>query len=231
MPEQETEDECKRATGALSVLQIIGCVLGSGLLIVIGLKGFDYFLVAGLHLVPSGQSAAQYYQLGVKYKGAGWTEPARDSLKRAIKLEPQGADGKRAAIYLHAYLPRYAVPQEAVQMNISGFNQAARGHNEQARQTYESCIKQFPKFEWPYGNLAALYISQGKLDEAKQLLKKILDVNPQYVNGWIHLAEANIASQDFKCAAECLNIAAAIDPDNTTVKALKTKIELENQTK
>ncbi len=231
MPEQETEDEYERAHGALSVLQIVGIVLGSGLLVVIGLKGFDYFLVAGLHVVPSGQSAAQYYQLGVKYKGAGRTEPARDSLNRAIKLEPQSVDGKRAAIYLHAYLPRYAVPQEAVQMNISGFNQAASGHNEQAKQTYESCIKQFPKFEWPYGNLAALYISQGKLAEAKELLNKILEVNPQYVNGWIHLAEANIASKDFNRATDCLNTAAAIDPDNAAVKALKTKIEFESQTK
>lgn len=231
MPEQETEDEYKGAPGALSVLQIVGIVLGSGLLIVIELKGFDYFLLARLHVVPSGQSAAQYYQLGVKYKAAGWTEPARDSLNRAIKLEPQGVDGKRAAIFLHAYLPRYAVPREAVQLNISGFNQAATGHNEQARQTYESCIKQFPNFEWPYGNLAALYVSQGKLDEAKELLNKILEVNPHYVNGWIHLAEANIAGKDFKRGMECLNRAAAIDPDNATVKALKTKIELENQTK
>lgn len=231
MPEQETEDEYVRATGTLSVLQIVGIILGSGLLIVIGLKGFDYFMVAGLHLVPSGKSAAQYYQLGVKYKRAGWTEPARDSLKRAIKLEPQSVEGKRAAIYLHAYLPRYPVPQEAVQMNISGFNQAASGHNEQASQTYEYCIKQFPKFEWPYGNLAALYVSQGKLDEAKELLNKILEVNPEYVNGWIHLAEANIAGKDFKRAAECLNSAAAIDPENATVKALKDKIEFENQTK
>ena len=58
MPEQETEDEFMRATGTLSVLQIVGIILGSGLLIVIGLKGFDYFLVARLHLVPSGKSAA-----------------------------------------------------------------------------------------------------------------------------------------------------------------------------
>jgi tetratricopeptide (TPR) repeat protein len=231
LPEQETEDEYTRAPGALSVLQIVGIVLGSGLLVVIGLKGFAYFLVARLHLVPSGQSAAQYYQLGVKYKGAGWTEQARDSLNRAIKLEPQGVDGKRATIFLHAYLPRYAVQQEAVQMNIIGFNQAAGGHNEQAIQTYERCIKQFPKFEWPYGNLAALHVSQGKLDEAKELLSKILEVNPQYVNGWIHLAEANIAGKDFKRATECLNSAAAIDPDNAAVKALKTKIEFENQTK
>ncbi len=231
MPEQEREDECTRAPGALSVLQIVGLALGSGLLVAIGLKGFDYFLVAGLRVVPSGLSAAQYYQLGVKYKRAGRTEPARDSLNRAIKLDPQGVDGKRAAIYLHAYLPQYTVPQEAVQMNISGFNQAAIGHNEQARQTFESCIKQFPKFEWPYGNLAALYISQGKLDEAKELLNKILEVNPQYVNGWIHLAEANIASKDFERAAECLNTAAAIDQDNEAVKALKTKIQFKNQTK
>ncbi len=98
MPEQETEDEHTRPLGALSVLQIVGIVLGSGLLVVIGLKWFGYFLAARLHLVPSGQSAAQYYQLGVKYKGAGRTEPARDSLNRAIKLDPQGVDGKRAAI-------------------------------------------------------------------------------------------------------------------------------------
>ena len=121
-------------------------------------------------VVPEGLTAAQYLDLGKQYKAAGWPEQARDALTRSIKADPEGA-GKEAAIYLRAYIPRYRVPNVAVQMNVRGYNQLARGDQAGAVRTFQDCIAQFPDFEWPYGNLGSVYVEQGRIQEAKDILQ------------------------------------------------------------
>src|SRR5260370_23231543 len=78
-----------------------------------------------VYQVPHGLSAAQYFELGKQYKAAGWPEQARDALTRSINADPQGI-GKKAQIYLRAYIPRDPVSNAAVQQNIAGYNQMAR---------------------------------------------------------------------------------------------------------
>jgi tetratricopeptide (TPR) repeat protein len=169
--------------------------------------------------VPEGMSAAQYLDLGKEYKASGWTEQARDALNRSIKADPEGI-GKKAETYLRAYLPRYPVPAVAVQKNIAGFNQLARGDQEGAIRTFQECILQFPDFEWPYGNLGSVYVQQGRTKEARDILEKALAINPSYVNGWLHLAEAKLKDGDLKGAHEAARMAQQADPDNLLAKLL-----------
>lgn len=151
------------------------------------------------HQVPDGLSAAQYLDLGKQYKEAGWPEQARDALNRSIKADPEGI-GKKAQIYLRAYIPRLPVPDVAAQKNITGYNQMARGDRAGAIRTFEECILQFPDFEWPYGNLGFIYTQQGRTKEARDVLQKALAINPSYVNGWLHMAQAKLKDGDVKGA-------------------------------
>src|SRR5690606_1248922 len=55
--------------------------------------------------VPDGLNAEEYYDLGVRYKEAGWTEQARDALNAAIELDQDGEFGKKALLYRRTKIP------------------------------------------------------------------------------------------------------------------------------
>src|ERR1700722_17370107 len=116
----------------------------------------------------------------------GWTEQARDALLLANEIDPTEV-GPRALRYLKTKIPRHPVPHHAVQKNIEGYSQFLRGDVSGAMKTFEELVDQYPDFEWPYGNLGAVYIKQGKLSNAQSILNKALDINESYLNGWLHL--------------------------------------------
>ncbi len=161
--------------------------------------------------VPANLTAEKYYELGKRYKIAGWTEQGRKSLRMAMELSPDGV-GKKAESYLNAYLPVNEVSQEAITKNIMGVN-LIMVYKDGAINTFNELIRDYPGFEWPYGNLGSVYVKDGKIAEGKALLKKALEINPHYVNAWLHLAEANLRDKDEAAARECVAKALAQDPD------------------
>lgn len=171
------------------------------------------------------EQAQQYYDQGLNYKRLGWTEKARAALNMAIEADPDGV-GKRASIYLKAYIPSHPVEQEFINLNILGYHQMNSNDQDNAIETFKLCIARAPEFEWPYGNLSSVYTEQGKIKEAIEVANKILAKNPNYINGWLHLTRANIAAKDAKSARESLAKAAAIDATNEFIPELKAKIVL-----
>lgn len=176
--------------------------------------------------VPEGLTAAEYYQLGVQYKAMGWTEQARDALNLAHEMDGDGEIGRIAYRFLRTKLPRFPVPLLAEQKNIEGFNQMATGNKEAAKQTFRELIRDFPDFEWPYGNLSVLYLQENQTAEAKNLLVRALEINPDYVNGWLHMAAARSMDMDFDGARKCVK--RALDADPSDVAALAMKEALDN---
>ncbi|MGD9680920.1 MAG: tetratricopeptide repeat protein [Candidatus Obscuribacterales bacterium] len=160
--------------------------------------------------VPEGLSGDQYYELGKRYKLAGWIAQSKRALRLAIVLDPDGA-GKSAQVYLNAYLPRNDIPEEAVRENIAAVNQSLIDRKG-AEKAYRELIEKYPDFEWPYGNLGHLFVEDGRLDEAKEILGQALSLNPQYTNGLIHLAAAHWNDGDQKSADDLLRQVLAIDP-------------------
>jgi tetratricopeptide (TPR) repeat protein len=175
--------------------------------------------------VPEGLSAEEYLKLGKRYKEAGWMEQSRDALQFAIESDPEGETGLLAQRFLRTKLPRRPVPLVAERENICGFNQMFAGDLETARKTFESLIKTYPDFEWPYGNLGSLLIRQGEFERALEILDQALEINPHYVNAWLHRARAMAILSRFEGAQECLDRAMDADPDDHTVKSIKTLID------
>lgn len=174
--------------------------------------------------VPQDLTAQEYYDLGVQYKTIGWTEQARDALTYSFELDPDGDIGKRARRYLQTKIPRHPVPLVAEQRNVEGFNERMSGQIRAAQLTFEKLIEDYPQFEWPYGNLGSIYIMQGKLDLAKRILKKALEINAYYVNARLHLCRAQILASEFDDARKNLEAVSEIDPD-TPVQELSATLE------
>lgn len=179
--------------------------------------------------VPEGLSPKDYLSLGIKYKSLGWTEQARDAFTLAHEIDEAGDVGETARRYLKTKIPRYPVPLVAEQKNIQGFNLMAMGDTDAAKKTFEELIKQFPDFEWPYGNLSVIYLEDGQTLEAKELLARALKINPNYVNGWLQLATAKGLEEDYDGAEECVNRALESDPeDSLSMNMKKALTQLKN---
>ncbi len=193
---------------------------GSAVRILILLIAMPAILIGGSHLlggvppekVPTGLTAQKYYDLGVDYKGVGWTEQSRESLKLAIKLDPDGV-GKKAKLYLRTKLPHTAVSQDAVQMNIIGFNYQF-ADKKKAETAWKECIAKYPDFEWPYSNLASLYIEEDRLKEAEPLLEKALALNPDYLNALNNMADLKARLKDYTAVRKYAQQVIELDPDN-----------------
>lgn len=175
--------------------------------------------------VPQDLTAAEYYELGLKYKEIGWTEQARDALAFAIELEPDGESGKLAASYLRTKIPRHPVPLVAEQTNIHGFNQFCSGDEAGAQETFEALISEYPDFEWPYGNLGCLFIQLGQVTKAKKILRKAIEINPHYVNAWLHMARAEALDENYDESYKCLNRVEEIDSDETSISGIKKLVD------
>lgn len=191
-------------------------------------KAVEEILLPALGLptrdIPEGMSADEYFKMANQYKTMGWTEQARDALLMANELDPNDV-GPRAMRFLRTRIPRHPVPHHAVKKNIWGHSQFVRGELENAKKTFEELIKDYPDFEWPYGNLGAVYIQQGKIGNAKDILSKALDINGDYLNAWLHLARAKAAVLEVREAQGCIDKAVRLDPEDQAAQSLKTLID------
>lgn len=201
--------------------------------------------------VPEGLTAERYLTLGQEYIKIGWTEQARDALQLAVEgvarnsessnsdadstldidinSETDGAESQKiaelATRLLRSKIPRFPVPLYAEQRNIEGWNLISSGENTKAKEIFEELIAEYPDFEWPYGNLSVLLLQAGEIDKAIELLEKALSVNPNYVQGWLHMATARGLQLNFAAARKCVKEALAIDPDEVAALAILDALE------
>jgi tetratricopeptide (TPR) repeat protein len=175
--------------------------------------------------VPQDLSAAEYFKLGIQYRSMGWTEQARDALLMACEADGDNEIGICAKRFLRTKIPKFPVPLVAEQKTIEGFNQMAIGKAKQARETFEELIHDYPDFEWPYGYLSVLCLQEGQTDKAKELLDKALEINPDYVSGWLHMATARGLELDFEGARQCVERALQSDPTDQAALAMKEALD------
>jgi tetratricopeptide (TPR) repeat protein len=175
--------------------------------------------------LPTGLNAEEYYDLGVKYKYSGWTEQARDALAAAMEADPDGEVGRKAQLFLRTKIPRHPVPLVAEQLNVKGFNLMAAGDIAAAKQLFIDLTRQYPDFEWPWGNLGSLYIMEGDLQKAEETLIHAVQLSPFYVNGWLHLMRANTLASKFEQARYCIKKVREIDPDEGAAEQFASILE------
>lgn len=174
--------------------------------------------------VPDDLTPKEYWELALRYKQVGWTEQSRDALNLAIELDPDGEWGRKAICFLRSKIPRHPVPLMAEQLNIQGYN-LMFSDEDAAIETFAALVANYPTFEWPYGNLGSLLIKKGNLLEAEKLLDIAVDINPYYINGWLHLARVYAIESRFDEADACLARVKDIDPSDPNWQGIQDLIE------
>jgi len=166
--------------------------------------------------IPKDLTAIQYFQIAVNHATVGNCEVAREATKRAINKDPNGPVGIRAKRYLASNIPKYPVPEDAARQNGAGFDFIVKRKLDSAIAVLEDTIAEFPKFEWPYNNLACAYIEKRDARKAHAYAEKALKINPEYANAWAVMANAYILEGQYSSAKQCALKAIEYDPQNKT---------------
>jgi tetratricopeptide (TPR) repeat protein len=137
--------------------------------------------------LPSGLTAFEYYRNGAHRIAADWSEPAhfydidtvKQSLDKAIQLDANGTIGRLAKQCEIGELPAEVLTRDDLipyENAISG-----RQHDANSEAGLRECIKQTPRFEWPYCSLAERLIDQRKFPEAEDLINRASAINPNSI--------------------------------------------------
>lgn len=89
-----------------------------------------------------------------------------------------------------------------------------QGKRAEAVAAFEALTQDFPELPEPYNNLAVLYAAQGRLEQARALLQRAIDAQPNYVTAHENLGDLYVA-----LASDAYQRALKLDPDNRAVAA------------
>jgi tetratricopeptide (TPR) repeat protein len=176
--------------------------------------------------IPAGLSARDYYELGLRYRLAGWVGLARDAMIRTVDLGKDGPLEAKAQKVIKTQLPRLPVPSQAEQRNIEGYN-LMLSDREQAKAIFLELMSKYPDFEWPFSNLAKLYIAEGKFAEARGLGKYLLSVNPDLLRSLTIMVEVCLAEKNFEEALTYIQRSLKHYPDDEQFRQLALLIRVQ----
>jgi tetratricopeptide (TPR) repeat protein len=121
-----------------------------------------------------------------------------------------------------AYLKRS--PRDAAMRFVKGLTLADMGRHSEAIEVFKSLIADFPSMPEPYNNLAVLYAASGQYDQARAVLERAVEANPNYTR-----ASENLADTYVTLASQYYARTLQQDPGNAKVrlKYLKVRSALE----
>ncbi len=135
-----------------------------------------------------------YLNLGNVYRQQGDFDKAEASLSRAISIRPDDPEVlySLGMLSIHKnefdraseYLERAIAirPEYPEALNNLGVLYARRGDNARAENDFLTGIKVAPSFDQSYLNLARLYDGQNESQKAREILQKLLQVQPNNAN-------------------------------------------------
>jgi len=160
------------------------------------------------------KTADDYFHLGLSLKKDGFAEASRSALEQAILLDKNGPISKKAAAIIRGRLPKFTVSVTAEQENIKAYELMMAGDYTKAISAYTTIIAHYPDFEWPYGNLAYVYIQQKRYPAAIRQLKKAVAISPNFASAWGNLSECYRLTGDVEKAEQCRKRALQALPKN-----------------
>lgn len=178
--------------------------------------------------LPENLSAQELYELGLKYRLAGWVGVAREALQRASDLDKTGRLGSKARKVLRTQLPRVEVPRPAEEKNIEAYN-LMQSNREEAKKVFQELMNTYPDFEWPFSNSARIKLAEGDISGAKSIVKYLLQVNPELLSAIDLMIRISIAEKDLDQALTYLDRALELYPHEEEFKQLKLAIKLQSQ--
>lgn len=168
------------------------------------------------------QVAPVHITAGLIYQGTGKYEDAVKEFKRALELDPTSDAGYRGLASSYEALGKNAEAESAYKQAIQirkdywgGYSALGAFYAKNAR--YDDAAAQFqrvidlaPENVRGYSNLAAVYAYQGKTQEAEDLLRKSLSIEPNY-RAYSNLAAMLFSDGQYSDAAQMFSKALALN--------------------
>jgi putative inorganic carbon (HCO3(-)) transporter len=183
-----------------------------------------------------------YNNLARVYKHFGETiDPSKNDTaisyyNEAIKRDPNNAyfgldlatvymnrkEWQKAADICQGYIKMY--PDFAVPYSYMGYMLMLQG-KERINDTlyfYEQAVD--PKKQWyrdtttqlsTYSNMGIIYVNVNKLDKAIDMFSRVVDIKPDYAEGWLNLARLYEMTKAYGKAADSYNEVLKINPSDT----------------
>jgi len=105
-------------------------------------------------------------------------------------------------------------PRDAQMRFVRGVILTEMKQREQAREVFQKLTEDFPELPEPYNNLAVLYASEGRLDNARAALEQALAAAPNYATAYENLGDIYL-----QMASDAYQRAAKLDPANRQATA------------
>jgi Tfp pilus assembly protein PilF len=146
-------------------------------------------------------------------------------LEQALKINPR-ADAVAAMLaqaYVRMKKPASAIalaeariakdPKDAFAYNLLGEVRVSQREFTAAESSFRKAIELQPLWQTPHGNLAGLFLLQGKKDEAVKELEAAIKANPDNMGAYLTIAALYNQGKDTKKAIETYERALARKPD------------------
>lgn len=105
-------------------------------------------------------------------------------------------------------------PRDAQMRFVRGVILTEMKQREQAREAFRQLTEDFPELPEPYNNLAVIYASEGRLDNARAALEQALAAAPNYATAYENLGDIYL-----QMASDAYQRAAKLDPANRQATA------------
>ncbi|MBS1990437.1 MAG: hypothetical protein JSS83_07965 [Cyanobacteria bacterium SZAS LIN-3] len=172
--------------------------------------------------IPANLTAEEYLVLSKKNVMLGDCEVARECAKRAAKLGSGGPIEERAKQLLESNIPKFPVATVAEYQNGQAMQLIMKNKLASAIALLEDTVADYPKFEWPFYNLACVYLNKKNPKLANAYARKALAINPKYANAWCAMANSYLLERNYLSAKECALKANQYDPENpAAIKMLR----------
>lgn len=175
-------------------------------------------------VVPDGLAAKEYLELGLWYIESRMLNLARESLTRAIDLEPKSAAAAESKRLLETRIPRSQVPQEAIDQVMRGEHQLML-HPQEAKKIATKLIADYPEFERPHRLMADYHLRRGDVQRCIASLETALKINPQYAGASALMARALAVDMEYDAARQHLQKALAAMPQDAELRSLERSLE------
>jgi len=176
--------------------------------------------------VPQGLKAIDYLGLGKRYLALFWPEQARDALAQVLELVSSGPEREAAEKLLLTKVPLHPVPYLAVKRFIDARRLSSLGRGKEAREAYRLLVEDYPEFEWALEQYAIQRIQDGEVEEALDLLERIVSINPGYISAYLHKARAHAIKGDVFESQTALDRATRLDPAWEEISILRQTVAM-----
>lgn len=189
-------------------------------------------------LARSNRQSETYAERGIVRIDLKQYEAAESDLRRAIELAPGSLTPQlNLCIALRAMQRNdeaLAITGQLVKDHAElyhvwsnhGMSLYFDGQNEAAAAAMEKSLSIQPGRPIAHHNLAHIYISMGKPDEARTHANKTLEIEPDYFLSWLLIAQIDEDAKDYERALADVDKAIAIQPEDATVLATRARVLL-----